>query len=59
MFFVGLWFFANDSGDSSDGFWPIWPMLGWGLGLSMHYFRAYQTIGIFNPEKEYDKLKNK
>jgi len=21
---------------SSDGFWPIWPMLGWGIGVAAH-----------------------
>lgn len=28
--------------DSSDAyFWPIWPLLGWGIGLTMHGWRAY------------------
>jgi hypothetical protein len=41
--------------------WPIWPTLGWGIGLASHYFGAF---GSFNQEsmakKEYEKLlKNK
>ena len=59
LFFVGLWFFANDNNDDYNGFWPIWPMLGWGFGLAMHYFRAYQTLNFFSTEKEYEKIKNK
>lgn len=37
--------------------WPIWAMLGWGIGLASHYFAAF---GTFNQEsmaqKEYEKL---
>jgi len=37
--------------------WPIWPMLGWGIGLASHYFAAY---GSYDEKKsveiEYEKL---
>ena len=37
--------------------WPIWPMLGWGIGLLSHYFSAY---GHYDQKKsveiEYEKL---
>lgn len=29
--FVAVWFFSGE-----DYFWPVWPMLGWGLGLAFH-----------------------
>ncbi|GAB3166291.1 2TM domain-containing protein [Telluribacter humicola] len=37
--------------------WPIWPMLGWGIGLATHYFSAYRTIDQKSmTEREYEKL---
>lgn len=37
--------------------WPIWPMLGWGIGLASHYFAAYGNVDETNMvQKEYDKL---
>ena len=40
--------------------WPIWPMLGWGLGLTIQYLKAYHIFGESSLEQsEYDKLKAK
>lgn len=38
--------------------WPVWPMVGWGIGLIFHYLSAYTGKDRL-AEKEYDKLKNK
>lgn len=57
-FFWALWFFSDK--DSAAGVpWPIWPMLGWGIGIAMSYYRAYMSDEPNAVEKEYDKLKNK
>lgn len=47
-----LWIFT--SGVSSHP-WPVWPTIGWGIGLTANYFAVYR----FNhaAEKEYEKLK--
>lgn len=37
--------------------WPIWPMLGWGIGLAFHYAEAYLSLGSNAVETEYEKLK--
>lgn len=37
--------------------WPIWPMLGWGLGLANHYVNAYVIQESSLEQREYDKLK--
>jgi hypothetical protein len=37
--------------------WPIWPTIGWGVGLAFQYFDAYNNIGDSLAEKEYEKLK--
>lgn len=44
--------------DRSPVPWPVWPMIGWGIGLIFHYISAYSTSDIL-AEKEYQKLKNK
>ncbi|RYF67031.1 MAG: 2TM domain-containing protein [Cytophagaceae bacterium] len=38
--------------------WPLFPMLGWGIGLASHYVAVYRSPNERNQiEKEYDKLK--
>lgn len=39
--------------------WPIWPTLGWGVGIVFHYFGAYVYPEANSAEREYEKLKNK
>lgn len=37
--------------------WPIWPMLGWGIGLATHYFSVYRSGDERSlTEREYQKL---
>ena len=63
---AGLWliwafttFSFRDSNADGLGFpWPIFPMLGWGIGLAMHYFSVYSRFGNERDmaEQEYKKL---
>ena len=39
--------------------WPIWPMLGWGLGLGIQYVNAYIIQVGSLEQQEYEKLKAK
>ena len=39
--------------------WPIWPMVGWGLGLAIQYLKAYVIVADSLEQQEYDKLKAK
>ena len=39
--------------------WPIWPMLGWGLGLGIQYLNAYVFEVDSLEQREYDKLRAK
>jgi hypothetical protein len=41
-FFVALNFFTTGSG----GFWAIWPILGWGIGVAM------QGMSLYGPLKD-------
>lgn len=36
--------------------WPMWPTLGWGIGLLFNYLAVYKFPN--SAEKEYEKLKN-
>ena len=55
-FLCAVWFLT--SGRDGGNFWPIWPILGWGLGIAIQYANAYTHTNIFSTEKEYEKLKN-
>lgn len=56
-----LWYFTgryhNNSWDELP--WPVWPTLGWGIGLAFHFAGAYIFPKANSIEKEYEKLKNK
>ena len=52
-----LWFFTG----REDGYthpWPIYPMLGWGIGLAFNFYGAYFLDKDGMALKEYEKLKN-
>lgn len=53
---IGIWYFT--SGPRSY-FWPVWPLLGWGIGVVSQYISAYHGGDMSLIEKEYEKLKNK
>ena len=62
---AGLWLiwalssFGFRSSDSENWIfpWPIFPMLGWGIGLTMHYFSVYHGKNERAMiEREYQKL---
>lgn len=47
-----LWFFTG------AGYpWPVWPMVGWGIGLVCHYLFEYRSYRLLSEEEEYLKLK--
>ncbi len=54
-----LWYFTNDEDKGSDFPWPVWPMLGWGIGLAFSYLDAYAFSKSNAVEREYEKLKGK
>ena len=58
-FLWALWYFTSgQNGDYDNRIpWPIWPTLGWGLGLLLHYAKAYLFHKSNSIENEYEKLK--
>jgi len=55
-FFWILWLITDEH--QGGGLpWPVWPMLGWGIGLAFNYFHAYHGGEDYLAKKEYEKLK--
>jgi hypothetical protein len=52
------WFTTHNRSFSGHTPWPLWVMLGWGLGLVFHYLSAYGGSTKSLAEKEYERLKN-
>lgn len=52
---VGLIFVYAFSGAS--GFWPIWPILGWGVGLLAHALATFRLVPtLFSKDWEERKV---
>jgi hypothetical protein len=59
-FLWGVWWFTSERNSEAkhDSYpWPIWVMLGWGLGLAMQFFKAYNGDRQDLAEQEYERLK--
>ncbi len=57
-FLWAVWWFTIGNKDGFSGYpWPVWVMLGWGLGLAMQFFKAYNGDKQDLAEKEYERLK--
>lgn len=52
------WFSSGRHGVGHDMPWPIWVMIGWGIGLIFQYLNAYGGSRKDLIDKEYEKLKN-
>ncbi len=60
-FFWCLWYFTDYTKEEYSGIpWPIFPMLGWGIGIAFQYLGAFVFHNrLSSVDKEYEKLKNK
>ncbi|MCL2530672.1 MAG: 2TM domain-containing protein [Oscillospiraceae bacterium] len=60
-FLVGI-FFVTSRNAFHAYFWPMWPMLGWGLGVAIHgavvYLGGNSAKEADHVRKEYQKLKD-
>ncbi len=43
---VGLFFFLLNAATSFGDWWFYFPMLGWGIGLAIHYFSVFGIPGV-------------
>ncbi len=60
-FFWAVWYFTAFRNGEREGIpWPLFSMLGWGIGIAFHFVSAYVTHDrVADVEKEFEKLKNK
>jgi 2TM domain len=58
IFFWVMWLLKGNGDENDIVPWPVWPMLGWGIGLTFHYLGAFVFTKHAAVEKEYEKLKN-
>jgi hypothetical protein len=56
VFFWALWYLTGGARYNSMLPWPVWPMLGWGIGVAFHYIGAYVSPRSHATEREYQKL---
>lgn len=54
-----LWYFTQREKKDNGLPWPLWSMLGWGIGLVFGYLDAYVFAKSDAVEREYEKLKGK
>lgn len=59
LFLIGVWLFTGPNEGRDVYFWPVWPLLGWGIGLASHGFAAYSSGAENAVEREYRKLSEK
>ncbi len=58
-FLWGIWWFTEGGLGHHRGYpWPVWVMLGWGLGLGFQYFDAYNGDRQHLAEEEYKRMKD-
>jgi hypothetical protein len=57
IFLWAIWALGNQN-DHRGMPWPVYPTLGWGIGVFFHYLGAYRSNGTSAVEKEYNKLLN-
>ena len=61
-FFWAIWFTTDHKSDDAESAgipWPIFPMIGWGIGVAFSFLNSYVYPKTNSVEKEYEKLKNK
>jgi hypothetical protein len=56
-FFWILWYFTGQNRSTGGIPWPLWPAMGWGIGLFFHWMSAYVFHRANAVENEYDKLR--
>jgi hypothetical protein len=59
-FLWAIWWITTGRTEGGHAYpWPVWVMLGWGLGLGFQYFGAYQGTRQDLASEEFKKLKEK
>src|SRR5690242_6571883 len=54
-----IWYITYGKNHRDGWPWPIWPTLGWGIGILFHFFSSYVYPDVNSAEREYEILKRK
>ncbi|RFM30561.1 2TM domain-containing protein [Deminuibacter soli] len=58
LFLWAVWWFTIGKDKGFHGYpWPVWVMLGWGIGLAFQYFNAYNGNHNDLAQEEYERLR--
>lgn len=59
-FLAAIWFITNATGEAEDAwyYWPVWPLMGWGIGLAIHGFVVFGA-GADWEKREEEKLRKR
>lgn len=52
---MGLFFFALNMVTNPWNWWFYWPMLGWGIGLTSHYFKVFGFPGTEGYSEQWEE----
>ena len=59
--FVVFWAFTSNVLTAGPGsasfFWPIWPIVGWGVGVAIHGYTVYRG-GVYSEERIQRELRS-
>lgn len=62
IFFWIIWYLTDHKQEDEENGgipWPVFPMIGWGLGIVFNYLGVFVFNKPSSIEKEYEKLKGK
>jgi hypothetical protein len=54
-----LWYIGDRDSDHGGIPWPVFPMLGWGIGIVFNFLGAYVFTKHDAVQREYERLKEK
>lgn len=58
LMLIALWYFTSYKDGDTAGYWFIWPLMGWGIGVMFNYWGAYHD-DQGSVDREYQKIKSR
>lgn len=56
LFLVALWYFTSYRNGDDGGYWFVYPLFGWGIGVVFNYWTAFHDDSR-SIEREFRRLK--
>lgn len=52
---MSVFFFVLNALTAFGSWWFYWPILGWGIGIAMHYFQVFGFPGVGPADEEWER----